>query len=76
MHAQRFADDIFNQKTRVQRTKRILENNLHLFAQLPQLLPPQRMDVPALVYHFALRGSLQAKDDASQRRFAAAGFPD
>ena len=61
---------------RVQRRERILEHDLHAFAQAAQAGPSDARDVLSLEEHAAIRGGQKLQQHARKRAFSAAGFSD
>ena len=74
--AERLADDIAGRHARIERSERVLEDDLHRAPDRPQLGLAEMGDV-AVVQPDAATGRLdQAQDAACHRRFAAAGLAD
>ena len=71
---QRFFDDLADAHTRVERTVRILKNDLHVLAILFHFLFAQPGDVVAVVGDRALGRLDQTQQRAQQGRLSAAGF--
>ncbi len=69
-------DDVADGHPRVQRGVRVLEDDLDVAAQPPQVLALEVGDVVALVEHPAARRLLQGQQQLGDRRLAAAGLPD
>ena len=72
----RLADDVAARQPRVERRVRVLEDDVHLAAERPQLAPRQVRDVATLQPDGA-GGRLEQPDDAvADGRLAAPGLPD
>jgi hypothetical protein len=73
---QRFADDVADRHARVERGVRVLEDDLHLFAQRTQRGPAQAGDVAPIERDAAGRRVGQAQDHAAGGRLARARLAD
>ncbi len=76
MNFERFADDVGNGHAGIERCKRILEDDLHFFAQPAQFRARTVQNVAPVEPNLAFGRRQQAQDDAADRRFAGAGLPD
>ncbi len=76
MNDQGLGDDIFHAKARVERGERILKNNLQVAAQAAHFAPAGGEQIASFEADRARSGLDQAKDEASQRALARAGFAD
>src|SRR4030095_2763238 len=74
VHAHRLDQRLADPPARIERGVRILEDDLQLAAQLPQMRPARRDHVLALEDDLARVGFDQTKRGAPGRRLAAAGF--
>ena len=71
---QRLCNDIFNGHARIERAIRILKDDLHVLALLPERLAIHPADIPAFEKNFSVGGLCQAQNALANRRFSAAGF--
>ena len=76
MDAERLADDIASRHARIERGKRVLEDDLHRTPMRTQVGLAEMGDVAAVEPDAAAGRLDQAQDAARDRRFAAAGFAD
>src|SRR4029077_16319283 len=76
VHLQRLTDDVAGRHTRVQRGKRILEDNLHLASVRPQRGLTQPSDVLTVEPDRARSRLDQPQDRPRHGRLAAAAFAD
>ena len=73
---ERLGDDVGDRHPRVERAERVLEHDLHVAAEPAQLVRTARSDRPPAERDRALRGPVEAEQDAGERRLARAGFAD
>ena len=73
---QRLRDDIADPPFRVERSDRILKDQLHTLAHLAQAIALHRGEVLAIEQNAPGDCPAQLQHRASQRRLAAAGLPD
>ncbi len=76
VNAERLADDIASRHARVQRSERILEDDLHRTSMRTQVGLAEMGDIQAIEPDAAAGRLDEAQDAARHRRFAAAGLPD
>src|SRR5262249_11537345 len=69
-------DDAADPHARVERSVRVLEDDLHLAPQAPELAPREIGEPPAVEHDLARARLDEAEQKASERRLAAARFPD
>ena len=74
MNDQRLGDDVFHAVTRIERGKRILENDLQVAAEAAHFTRAGGEQVAAFEADAAGGGFNQAQDQAAQRAFARSGF--
>ena len=72
----RLCDDVGNGPARRQRAERILKDHLHPLAHPADLLGSHGVQILALEVDLAAVGLDEVQQQAAQRRFPAAGFPD
>ena len=71
---QRLGDKLIDRHAGIQGGVRVLEDHLHLLADLLELALGALYDILAVKMYLAGGGREQAHDHAAQRRLAAAGF--
>src|SRR5258707_12770557 len=76
VNAERLADDIAGRHARVQRSERVLEDDLHRTSMWTQVRLAEMGDIQAIEPDAATGRLDKAQDGARHRRFAAAGLPD
>src|SRR5205814_514286 len=76
VHFDRLTDDVADVHARVQAADRVLENDLHLSAESPQVLAVVVKEIFTFVAHFAAGGGDQAKNRSAHGGLAATGFTD
>ena len=76
MDEQGLADDVADRHSRVKRCVRVLEDHLHLQLRAPRGARVHPLDRLATPQSLAVRRLKQSDREASERRFAAAGFAD
>ena len=74
MDRQRLPDDVADRHARVERRVGVLEDDLHLFAQLADFLARELLHVAAFEENLAFGRRQKAQHDASRRRLARAGL--
>ena len=74
VHARRLADDLGHAHARIERRERILEHHLDLERGVAARIRRKRGDIGAAPRARAQRRRQDARRDASEGRFAAAGF--
>src|SRR5262245_55397667 len=75
-YSQRPADDIDDAHAWVERGVRILENHLHMFAQLADFPAGEPQDISALEKHLARGSRKEARNQSCGRRFATTALTD
>ena len=76
VNAQRFGDDVADGHARIERCIRILEDDLHLFAQFADFFAAEFSDVATFEEHFAFGRLEQPQHDATRGRLARTRFAD
>ena len=74
--AHRLTDDVADRHARIERREGILEDHLHLLAHREHFVAARLREVGALEQDLAVGRIVEAKHDAAERRFPAAGFAD
>ncbi len=74
VHFERLADNLADIHARVERSKRILENDLHLAAHQAQLLALQLHQISSVEHDFARGRPIELENGLAGGRFAAAAF--
>src|SRR5262249_54090614 len=72
VHRQGFGNDLPHRHARIERAVRVLEDDLHLAADRPQIVVAQLREIAPLEDHFAARRALELENAAAGRRLAAA----
>src|ERR1700716_728842 len=74
MDLERFADDVADGHTRIQRGVRVLEDHLHAAAHLPHVFATKLRELDAVELHLTRSRLVQLEDRAAGRRLAASGL--
>ena len=74
MNEQRLRDDVCDAETRIQRTERVLKDDLHVAAQSPQFILAKRQQVLTIKVDTSGRWFDKPQDQTTERAFSRPGF--
>ena len=76
VHQERFADDLADGHSRVERRVGVLKDDLHVFSEFPHLPPGKGPQRDGFKEHIPVRRFEEPEDQPSDGGFPAARFPD